>query len=294
MISWMRNTLSQPPIDRGLGIATTVAALFSAALVLLVVGFLVKESIPAFQEVGARRFFSDESWHPLSGQFNLAPMMVATLLISLGAIVIAGPLGILAAAFGEFYAPVRLGVFFRRSVELLAGIPSVVFGLWGLVVLAPIMLKLTGRSQSMLTATIVLSLMILPTVMLITLSTFRSLPADRVMAAAALGFNRHSMVFKLAIPSSLRGIQVGLMLAIARALGETMAVLMLAGNVVQFPESLTTPVRALTANIALEMGYATASHRSVLFVSGLALMLVSLVFVFAASITPRRHCENDR
>ena len=156
------------------------------------------------------------------------------------------------------------------------------------------MLKLTGRSQSMLTATIVLSLMILPTVMLITLSTFRSLPADRVMAAAALGFNRHSMVFKLAIPSSLRGIQVGLMLAIARALGETMAVLMLAGNVVQFPESLTTPVRALTANIALEMGYATASHRSVLFVSGLALMLVSLVFVFAASITPRRHCENDR
>ncbi len=269
--------------DLTLKFVSRAMAIISAAIVLLILGFLVRESEPALRELGLARFFTDASWHPLSGKFNFTPMIAATLLTSLGAIMIATPLGIASAVFAHFYAPPLLVNWHRRLIELLAGIPSVVFGLWGLVVLAPLVARMGGSGQNLLTATIVLGLMVLPTVALLSDAAIASVPREWIQGAAALGLQRWAIVVKVVLPGARRGIGSGVMLALTRALGETMAVLMLAGNIVEMPKSLLSPARTLNANIALELGYASASHRSVLFVSGLMLMLVVSVIVVGVS-----------
>ncbi len=267
-------------------------AVVSAGVVLLIAIFLVRESAPALQKLGVERFFTDSSWHPLSGQFNLTPMLVATLVTSFGAILLAAPLGVASAVFTHYYAPPWLAVLNRRLVELLAGIPSVVFGLWGLVVLAPLVARLGGSGQNLLTATFVLSLMILPTVALLSDAAIASVPRQWTQAAAALGLNRGATVLRVVLPAARKGIGSGVVLALTRALGETMAVVMLAGNIVEMPGSLLSPGRTLNANIALELGYASAAHRSVLFVSGLLLMLVVSVIVTAVSRQRRQPHAN--
>jgi len=258
--------------DRCLAWITHFAAAISAVIVLVVVAFLAVEAWPALRGIGIGRFFSDASWHPLSDRFNLLPMIAATALTSVGAMIIAVPLGLCSAIFGRFYAPPLVARWHRRLVELLAGIPSVVYGLWGLVVLVPILAQLGGSGQSLLAATFVLALVISPTVALTADAALGAVPAEQIRGAAALGLGHWTIASRVAVHAARRGIGAGLMLAAARAVGETMAVLMVSGNVVQMPDSLVAPVRTLTANIALEMGYATADHRSVLFVSGLMLM----------------------
>ncbi|MGV3485420.1 MAG: phosphate ABC transporter permease subunit PstC [Planctomycetaceae bacterium] len=269
--------------DRLLTIATRALAIISAAIVLLILGFLARESAPALGQLGFARFFTDASWHPLSGEFNLTPMIAATLVTSLGAIAIAAPLGIASAVFTHYYAPPKLAVWNCRLLEWLAGIPSVVFGLWGLVVLAPMLATLGGSGQNLFTATMVLGLMVLPTVALLSNSAIASVPREWTQGAAALGLQRSAIVGRIVLPGAKRGISSGIILALTRALGETMAVMMLAGNIVEMPTSLFAPGRTLNANIALELGYASAAHRSVLFVSGLILMLMVSAMVIVAS-----------
>jgi len=263
-----------PRSDWWLRVLCRTLAIGSAAIVLLILGFLVRESFPALAKLGLVRFFTDRSWHPVSDQFNLTPMIAATLITSLGAIVLAAPLGIASAAFVHFYAPPALAVWHRRLIELLAGIPSVVFGLWGLVVLAPLIAGPGGSGQNLLTASIILGLMILPTIALLSDATIAAVPRASIEGAAALGLERSTIVGRVVLPAARRGIGAALVLALTRALGETMAVLMVAGNVVEMPTSLLSPGRTLNANIALELGYASAAHRSVLFVSGLMLMVI--------------------
>lgn len=276
--------------DHLLRLTTLTAAVVSATIVGLVVLFLIVESVPALRDIGLPRFFTDESWHPLSLQFNLLPMLAATFATTVGAILIAGPVGIASAMFSTFYAPTPLAFWYRRLVELLAGIPSVVYGVWGLSVLVPLLSSLGGSGQNLLAATLVLALMILPTVALTADGALRSLPKEQIRGAAALGLTRWSIIRAVAVPSAGLSIGAGLALATARAVGETMAVLMVAGNVVQLPDAWTTPVRTLTANIALEMGYATASHRAALFVSGLILMsAVLLLLVLVEFLGATRH-----
>lgn len=265
---------THPRSDFVLIIVTRSLAFFSATIVLLILAFLLRESAPALRQLGFARFFTDASWHPLSGEFNLTPMIVATLVTSLGAIAIAAPLGVASAVFTHFYVPPKLAIWHRRLVELLAGIPSVVFGLWGLVVLAPIVANLGGSGQNLFTAAIVLGLMVLPTVALLADSAIASVPREWIQGAAALGMQRSAIVGYIVLPGARNGIGGGIILALTRALGETMAVLMLAGNIVEMPTSLISPGRTLNANIALELGYASTDHRSVLFVSGLMLMFV--------------------
>lgn len=272
----LRNDLPLTIVTRGL-------AVLSAAIVVLILGFLLRESTPALRTLGFTRFFTDSSWHPLSEQFNLTPMIAATLITSVGAICLAAPLGVASSVFAHFYAPAWLAIWYRRLIELLAGIPSVVFGLWGLVVLAPIIAELGGSGQNLLTATIVLSLMVLPTVAMLSDAAIAAVPREWIHGAAALGMQRWSMIAKVVLPGARRGIGSGVMLALTRALGETMAVLMLAGNIVELPTSPLSPGRTLNANIALELGYASAAHRSVLFVSGLILMLVVSFLVISAA-----------
>ncbi len=272
MTSSSRNTSFPFNADRWLAIITRICAVLSAIVVLFVVAFLAMESWPAMQHVGLRRFVSDASWHPVSGLFNLLPMMVGTCLTTIGALLIAVPLGISSAVFGRFYAPPGIASLHRRSVELLAGIPSVVFGLWGLVVLVPLLAPLGGSGQSLLAATLVLSLMILPTIALTSHSALDAVPSQLISGGAALGMQRYAIIWRIALPAGKSGIKTGLLLATCRALGETMAVLMLAGNVAKMPDSIVSPIRTLTTNVALEMGYATSEHRAILFVSGLVLM----------------------
>lgn len=269
--------------DRLLSIVCRTLAASSAAIVLLIVGYLVRESLPALARLGFVRFLTDTSWHPLSGEFRLTPMIVATLVTSIGAVTLATPLGIASAVFIRFYAPASLALGHRRLLELLAGIPSVVFGLWGLVVLAPVVARLGGSGQNLFTATLVLGLMVLPTVALLSESAIAAVPREWIAGAAALGMERSAVIGKVVLPAARRGIGVAVVLAVTRALGETMAVLMVAGNIVEMPQSLLSPGRTLNANIALELGYASASHRSVLFVSGLMLMLLVSLIVLGMS-----------
>lgn len=246
----------------------------SGTIIVLMSGFLLWEALPLLQEIGILRFFTDESWHPTSNNYNLVPMILGTLLTSLGAILLATPAGILSAIFSHYYAPPFLAILYRRLVELLAGIPSVVYGFWGLVVLVPLINQLHPPGSSLLAGILILSLMILPTVTLVASSSFSSVPASYFQSARALGLGQWGIIWGVVLPASKSGVIAGIILATGRALGETMAVLMVAGNVVQVPNSLFAPVRTLTGNIALEMGYATANHRSALFVSGLMLMMV--------------------
>ena len=281
--------MSRPLADRWLSFTTAAAAFVAGSVVLLVLIFLLQEAWPALSRIGLTRFVTDDGWYPSSDRFNFLPMLTATLLTTAGAVAIAAPLGIGSAIFSQFYAPAMLSAWYRRLVQLLAGIPSVVYGLWGLVVLVPIMAQLGGTGQGLLTATTVLALMILPTVALTAEVALAAVPPEQVQGAAALGLGRWAIAKGVAIPSARRGIGAGVMLATARALGETMAVLMVAGNVVAMPTSLTGPVRTLTANIASEMAYASADHRSVLFVSGLLLMAAVGVIVLGVEWLRRRH-----
>ncbi len=283
MTLWSRNSLFRSRTDGWLTVATRSSAAISAAVGFLVVGFLLIESWSALSTIGLSRFFSDSGWHPLSGQFNLLPMIVATALATMGALLLAGPLGVASAVFCQYYAPRAIGIGFRRLIELLAGIPSVVFGLWGLVVLVPLIANLGGSGQSLLAATLILGLMVLPTVALTSQAALQAVPGELMAGGAALGMERSALVWRIALPAARRGIGVGVLLAWSRAMGETMAVLMVAGNVAELPKSIVDPVRTMTANIALEMGDATSGHRSVLFLCGLILMgVVGLAVALAA------------
>lgn len=267
-------------LDRGLG----AVAVLAGSVVVLIVVFLAVESSGALASVGPARFLTDDGWFPSGGpggRFGLAPMLAATILSTLGALLLATPAGVAVAVFCRFLAPPALASPVHRTVELLAGVPSVVYGFWGLVTLVPILQRLRPPGQSLLAGLLILGLMVLPTVALMSEVALRSVPRPLLLGAAALGLDRWATVRDVALPTALPGIASGVLLAAARALGETMAVLMVCGNVVQMPASVFDPVRSLTANIALEMAYATAHHRSALFVTGLALtgLVVALIAV---------------
>jgi len=283
-----RNILSPSLTDKRLAWLLSGCALLAALIVVLILGFLLNESWPVLRHVSLRHFFADASWHPTQGLYNLMPMLTATLLSSLGALVLAGPLGVASGLFMHYYAPPRLAGVYRRLIELLAGIPSVVYGFWGLVTLAPLVGRLHPPGVSLLTAILVLALMVLPTVALIADAAFAAIPPAYLRGAAALGLSPWGTISGVVLPAARGGLVSGLLLAAGRALGETMAVLMVAGNAVQQPHSLFDSVRTLTANIALEMAYAMGDHRAALFVSGLALMLLVLLLVGMADVLSRK------
>ncbi|MDH5563404.1 MAG: phosphate ABC transporter permease subunit PstC [Nitrospirota bacterium] len=282
MISSSNNILSHFHSDRFLLWSLRFLALIAGSLLVLIVLFLLHESLPAFQHIGLRSFFADEGWYPSEELYLLTPILWGTIWATLGSIMLAAPLGISSAVCIQYYAPPFLAKPYRRLVELLAGIPSVVFGLWGLVVLVPLIARWQPPGPSLLAGILVLSVMILPTITLVTLASLAHIPASSIHSATALGLGRWSIIQRVILPTAKAGIFTGIFLGVARALGETMAILMVCGNVVQAPSTLFDPIRTLTANIALEMAYALGNHRSTLFVSGLFLMVMVVVFVIMA------------
>jgi phosphate transport system permease protein len=272
------------PASRGDRVFTAglmACAIVAATVVLFIIVFVFWESLPALFDVGAHRFVSDSSWHPTEERYNLLPMVAGTLLVTVGAMALAIPLGLASAIFCHQYAPAVLVSPFRRLIQLLAGIPSVVYGFWGLVVLVPIISQWQPPGASLLAGALILCVMVLPTVALTAEIAIAAVPTELVHGAAALGLGTRATLFGVVLPTARDGILSGVFLAIARAVGETMAVLMVCGNVVEFPHSVFDPVRTLTANIALEMAYAMGDHRAALFVSGLVLALFIVVLVLA-------------
>ncbi|MGE3163287.1 MAG: phosphate ABC transporter permease subunit PstC [Planctomycetota bacterium] len=255
-------------------VCARAAAGMTAGLLLVIVACVATWALPAIRDVGLARFVSDGSWHPREGTYDLLPMLVGSLLVTAGAVACAAPIGILAAVCANFHAPAPLAWLLRRTFEVLGAVPSVVFGLWGLVSIVPWVAAIAPPGPSLFSAMAVLALMIVPTVALTADAALRAVPAELIRGAVALGLGRAGVLRHVVIPTARPGLVAGNVLAVGRALGETMAVLMVCGNVVQIPGSLFDPVRTVTANIALEMGYATGSHRSALFVSALALVLL--------------------
>jgi len=261
----------------------------AALIVSLIVLFLLRGAWPALQQIGPARFLHDSSWHPSKGDgdfsYGLLPMLAGTLLSSGGAVLLAAPLGLGSALFATSYGPPRLRGPHRQLLQLLGGIPSVVIGFWGLVVLTPLIRQWHPPGQSLLVGILCLTLMILPTTALLSEQALVDVPAESLQTAAALGLSRLATLEGMVLPVARGGLLSAVVLAIGRALGETMAVLMVAGNVIQVPATLFDPVRTLTANIALELGYALDLHRAALFVSGLVLMVVvSVVMALAAGL----------
>ncbi|MEA5568004.1 phosphate ABC transporter permease subunit PstC [Anabaena sp. UHCC 0399] len=263
--------------------------LITGIIVVLITTFLLLEALPILRQVGWLRFASDPSWHPVQEFYNLMPMLWGSLLVTIGAVLFAAPLGIGSAIFCQYYAPPLIGGLYRQLIELLAGIPSVVYGFWGLVVLVPLIGKFQPPGTSLLAGIAILTLMILPTIALTAEASFSEVPTEYLQGAAALGISRWATISRVVLPAAKSGLLTGLILGTGRAIGETMAVLMVCGNVVQTPTSLFDPVRTLTANIALEMAYATGNHRSALFFSGLLLMVAIAILVAIAEAMSRRN-----
>lgn len=281
--------MSRSMTDQRLGATLRIAGAVSSMIILLIVLFLLKEAWPVLQRVGVWRFLSDRAWNPTEMLYGLGPMLVGTIAASIGATIVATPLGVGSALFCRYLAPAPVARLQRALVTLLAGIPSVVFGFWGLVALVPLIAMIEPPGASLLAAMLVLAIMILPTIALTADAALGAVPESYERGAAALGLSREATILNVLLPSARAGISAGVLLALARAIGETMAVLMVAGNVVQVPSSVFDPVRTLTANIALEMAYASGDHRASLFVSGLALTaIVALVAIAAWRMTGGR------
>lgn len=217
-------------------------------------------------------------------------MIVGSLVATLGSLLLTAPLGIGAAIFLNFYAPRKIAWCFRRTVEVLAGVPSVVYGLWGLSVLVPLIARFSplGQGQSLLAGILILTFMTIPMVVVAADAALNAVPQSQINAAAVLGLGKRAIAWSIVVPAARLGLISAVILQVARAIGETMAVLMVCGNIVKVPSSVFKPVRTLTANIALEMGYADDVHRSVLFFSGLiGLALVAFLMAVANLVSER-------
>ena len=279
---------TQGSIDQWLRRGLGLMAIGCALIVLFVFGFLFWQTLHMWQEAEVFNFLTDPKWYPLEGQFGAWPMIVASVLVVLGAISIALPVGIASALFHCYYASPSMASLNYVALVLLAATPSVVLGLWGLTVIVPLLAQWHPPGTSLITAAMLLAVMIVPTIALTSIASLQALPLSLRQAASSLGLRRSTEVMSVLLPAAKQGIFGGVILAIARAFGETMVVLMVAGNVVQIPGSVFDPVRVLTANIALEMAYATGQHRTALFMSGLLLMLLVSTLALLAALQTRR------
>ncbi len=256
----------------------TVVAFSALASLLLIAVFIFKEGFPFMLKVGLGDFLFSSTWNPQVGQFGIFAMIVASLYVTFGAMVIGVPLGIAGAIFLNEFLPGRAMRIIKPTIELLAGIPSVVFGFLGVMVLAPFIREhLGGPGLSVLAASVILGIMILPTVISISSDAIGAVPASYREGALALGATRWQSVHMVTIKAARSGIIASVILAMGRALGETMAVIMVAGNTVRIPHAVTDPVRTLTANIALEMSNATGMAREALFATGVVLFVVIMI-----------------
>ncbi|NLK45046.1 MAG: phosphate ABC transporter permease subunit PstC [Treponema sp.] len=251
---------------------------FSIMAVVLICLFLFANGIPAIYKIGVVNFLFGQRWKPANEIFGIFPMIVGSLYVTAGAIVFGVPIGLMTAIFISKFCPKKLRKIFKPAVDLLAGIPSVVYGFFGLMVIVPFVREtFGGNGSSILTVSILLGMMILPTIISVSESSLNAVPSSYYEGSRALGASHERSVFKVTLPAAKSGILAGIILGIGRAIGETMAVIMVAGNQARIPTSILKGVRTLTGNIVIEMGYATDLHRDALIATGVVLFVFILI-----------------
>lgn len=266
-----------------------ISACISILAVALICIFIFINGFPAMAEVGVFRFLSGSQWEPSNDIYGIFPMILGSLYVTAGAIIIGVPVGILTAVFMARFCPKKLYRIIKPAVDLLAGIPSVVYGFFGLMVIVPFIRDFLGGSgSSMLAASIVLGIMILPTVISVSEAAIRAVPESYYEGALALGATHERSVFFTVVPVAKSGILAGVILGIGRAVGETMAVVMVAGNQAIIPSGVLKGLRTLTANIVLEMGYAADLHRGALIATAAILFVFILIINLTFSLIKRR------
>ena len=271
-----------------------IAACTSVLAVALICLFLFANGIPAMKEIGFGKFLTGQMWRPKNQIFGIFPMIIGSLYVTAGAILFGVPVGILTSVFMAHYCPKKIYRPLKAATELLAGIPSVVYGFFGLVVLVPWIremgrgLGFGGNGSSILTASLLLGMMILPTIIGVTESAIRAVPAQYYEGAVALGATHERAIFRVILPAAKSGVVAGIVLGIGRAIGETMAVIMVAGNQARMPAGIFRGIRTLTANIVIEMGYATDLHREALIATGVVLFVFILLINFSVALLNRR------
>jgi len=266
-----------------------IAACCCILAVAIICFFLLVSGLPAIAEIGLVEFLLGTVWRPSSGEYGIAYMILGSLYVTAGALVIGVPLGLFAALYLSRFAPSRLGRLLHRGVELLAGIPSVVFGFFGLVVIVPFIRgTFGGTGLSILAASLILGIMILPTIITVSRSALDAVPESYYEGALALGAGHERCVFSVLLPAAASGITAAVILGFGRAIGETMAVVMVVGNQVRLPSAITDGIRTLTGNVILEMGYATDLHRGALVATALVLFIFILLINLLFNLLKRR------
>ena len=271
-----------------------VCALASIAAVVLICLFLFANGIPAMKEIGLLNFLTGAKWKPGNDIYGILPMILGSIYITAGAVVIGVPVGLLTAIFMAFYCPKKLYGLLKPCTELLAGIPSIVYGFFGMVVIVPCIRTVAAlfgadiSGSSILAASILLGIMILPTIIGVSEAALRAVPSAYYEGAVAMGARHERAVFTVMLPAAKSGVLAGVVLGIGRAIGETMAVIMVAGNQPRLTGNMLKGIRTMTANIVIEMGYATGLHREALIATGVVLFVFILIINLTFSILKRR------
>ena len=266
-----------------------LSACVSILCVAMICVFLFANGIPAIGKIGVLNFLTGEKWKPGNNLFGILPMILGSIYVTAGAVIIGVPIGILTAVFMSKFCPKRVYKIVKPAIDLLAGIPSVVYGFFGMVVIVPVVSTLFGGSgKSMLTASILLGIMILPTIIGVSESAINAVPSSYYEGSLALGASHERSVFFATLPAAKSGILAGVILGVGRAIGETMAVIMVAGNQARMPKGILQGVRTMTANIVLEMGYATDLHREALIATAVVLFVFILIINQSFSVISRK------
>ena len=266
-----------------------LSACVSILAVAVICVFLFAKGLPAIGKIGILEFLLGEKWKPGNDIYGIFPMILGSVYVTAGAIAVGVPIGILTAVYLATFCPPRLYRLVKPAVDLLAGIPSVVYGFFGMVVIVPLMsASFGGSGKSMATASVLLGIMILPTIIGVSEAAVRAVPSSYYEGALALGASHERSVFFAVLPAAKSGILAGVILGVGRAVGETMAVIMVAGNQPRMPKGLFKGVRTMTANIVMEMGYATDLHREALIATAVVLFVFILIINLSFSILKRR------
>ena len=269
-----------------------LAALVSILAVGLICVFLIVNGIPAMKEIGLFNFLLGEKWKPsdVPASYGIFPFILGSIYITAGAVIIGVPIGILTAVFMARFCPKRIYRVMKSAIDLLAGIPSIVYGFFGIMIIVPFVSNVFGgNGNSILTASILLGIMILPTIVSVSEAAIRAVPESYYEGALALGASHERSVFFAVLPAAKSGILAGVILGIGRAIGETMAVIMVAGNQTRMPKGLLNGIRTMTANIVIEMGYAADLHREALIATAVVLFIFILIINLCFSLIKRRN-----
>lgn len=280
--------------EKGMKVIFMIAACTSVLAVFLICFFLFANGIPAIGKIGPLKFLFGTEWRPSNEIFGIFPMIVASIYVTGGAILVGVPIALFTSVFMARYCPKKIYGPLKSGIELMAGVPSIVYGFFGLILLVPLIRNVFGGTgTSMLAASLLLGMMILPTIIGVTESAIRSVPESYYEGSLALGATKERSIFFVMLPAAKSGILAGIVLGIGRAIGETMAVIMVAGNQPRMPQGLLKGVRTMTANIVTEMGYATGLHRESLIATAVVLFVFILIINLSLSLLNRRSQNAD-